>query len=337
MYGAFIVEPREADNRFDRERTLILADFGTASGAASNSGSSTGNSGMGGTDGMMGGGAGGMMGGTGGMMGATQQPSEFASAYLINGKTSAAIPELVVRQGERLRLRLINASASANYYMRLDGHQLQAVATDGHDLLRTPASADLIRLSPAERVDVLLVAQHPGVWAFHPTDAAQVQKGMQLTVRYEGQQGSPTVDQTDPKALKLWSVDLPGQGQQTPAADRTVPFTLSGNMMGTSSWTINGRTYPNVNPTQAKMGERMMFRVTNMSMEPHPMHLHGQPFDVVAVNGHSVNPATKDTLEVAPMGSADLLVKAQNPGKWLFHCHNFQHMMNGLATIINIS
>ncbi|MHB8621417.1 MAG: multicopper oxidase domain-containing protein, partial [Chloroflexota bacterium] len=49
------------------------------------------------------------------------------------------------------------------------------------------------------------------------------------------------------------------------------------------------------------------------------------------------NPATKDTLEIAPMGSADLMVKARNPGKWLFHCHNFQHMMNGLATIISIS
>ncbi|MHB8620740.1 MAG: multicopper oxidase family protein, partial [Chloroflexota bacterium] len=273
LYGPFIVEPREADTRFDREQTLILADFGTVSGAAPDTATSStpsragGMSGMAGmmgrgTGGMMGRGTGGMMGGTGGM-GAPQQPSEFASAFIINGKTAGAIPELIVRQGERLRLRFINASASADYYMRLDGHQLQAVATDGHDLPRIPDATDLIRLSQAERVDALLVADHPGVWALHPTDPTQIQKGMQMTVRYEGQQGSSTVDQTDPRALKLWSVDQPGQ-QQAPATDRTVPFRLSGNMMGTSSWTINGRTYPNVNPTQASMGERMLFRVTNM-------------------------------------------------------------------------
>ncbi len=46
---------------------------------------------------------------------------------------------------------------------------------------------------------------------------------------------------------------------------------------------------------------------------------------------------TKDTIEVGPMGSTDLIFKATNPGSWLFHCHNFQHMMNGLATIIRVT
>src|SRR5581483_5827853 len=157
---------------------------------------------------------------------------------------------------------------------------------------------------------VLLVADNPGVWALHPVDATQIQKGMQLTVRYQGQQGTPTVDPLDPLGLTLWSVDQPVQGRQRTAADRTVPMQLSGNMMGTSSWTINDRGYPNVNATQAKMGQRMMLRVSNMSMEAHPMHLHGQPFDVVAVNGRPVSPATKDTLSIDPMGSADLLFQA---------------------------
>lgn len=62
------------------------------------------------------------------------------------------------------------------------------------------------------------------------------------------------------------------------------------------------------------------------------MHLHGQSFDVVAVNGRFVNPATKDTLAIDPMGSADLVFSASNPGKWLFHCHNFEHRLKGLAT-----
>jgi FtsP/CotA-like multicopper oxidase with cupredoxin domain len=161
LYGPFIVEPRNADNRFDPEQTLVLADFGS-SGVASqpSSGSSPAGS-MGGMDGMM--------GGSSGMMGNPQQPSAAASAFIINGKTSGAAPELTVRQGERIRLRLINASASADYYMRLDGHQLTPVATDGHDLPQAAAPADLIRLSPAEQAQQETVIEQRSAPAFRST------------------------------------------------------------------------------------------------------------------------------------------------------------------------
>jgi FtsP/CotA-like multicopper oxidase with cupredoxin domain len=60
------------------------------------------------------------------------------------------------------------------------------------------------------------------------------------------------------------------------------------------------------------------------------------PFQVLKVDGHPVAAATKDTVELGPMGSAEVLVKADNPGTWLFHCHNLEHMMNGLATLIRV-
>ncbi|HEY8693546.1 MAG TPA: hypothetical protein VIR57_12495 [Chloroflexota bacterium] len=115
------------------------------------------------------GGMDGMMGGSSGMMGNPQQPSAAASAFIINGKTSGAAPELTVRQGERIRLRLINASASADYYMRLDGHQLTPVATDGHDLPQAAAPADLIRLSPAEQAQQETVIEQRSAPAFRST------------------------------------------------------------------------------------------------------------------------------------------------------------------------
>lgn len=343
LYGAIVVRPRESTVQFDRDETIILSDFGSmAQGPTSGPGqASIGSSSMPGMTGQ-GGMGGGMMGQGGasgmgqGMMGEPQQPSDHAKDFLINGKQAPAVPELTVRQGERIRLRLINASASADHFIRLDGHQLTPITTDGHDLPQPARPADLIRLSPAERVDVLLVAEHPGVWALHCAIAEHTQMGMQMTVRYDGQQGSPSVDQTDPRGLKLWAPDLPAQGRQTPPSDKTVDLQISGNMMGSSNWTINGQTYPDVQPIDVKLGQSVRLRVTNMSMEAHPMHLHGQPFEVVALDGRVVQPEIKDTIEIGPMGSADLIFKATNPGKWLFHCHNFEHMMNGLATIIRV-
>jgi FtsP/CotA-like multicopper oxidase with cupredoxin domain len=339
LYGPIVIEPRETTQQIDREETIIVSDFGTMSGSASDTvpgispPSTAPSAGM---PSMMGQGGTSGMGMGQGMMGEPQQPSDHARDFLINGKRFPATPELTVHQGERIRLRLINASASADHFIRLDGHQLTPLATDGHDLPQTAPASDVIQLAPAERVDVLLTADHPGVWALHCLVSDHTAMGMRMTVRYDGQTGGATIDQTDPKTLKIWSPELPARGRQTPAVDKTVDLQLSGNMMGSTHWTINGQSYPDVSPITVKLGQRVRLRITNMSMEAHPMHLHGQPFDVVAVNGRVVEPATKDTLELAPMGSAIVDFKATNPGKWLFHCHNFEHMMNGLATVIQV-
>jgi len=335
LYGPIIVEPREAAQQYDRAETIVLSDFGTTS---QNTPTSIGGAppAPAGGGGMMG--QGGMNGaGQVGMMGQPQQPSDQAGDFLINGKKFPATPEIAVHQGERIRLRIINASASADHFVRLDGHQLTPIATDGHELPTPGAASDIIRLAPAERVDALLVADHPGVWALHCVIPEHAGMGMQMTVRYDGQQGSPAVDQTDPRGLRLWTAALPASGRQSPPSDKSVDLQISGNMMGNANWTLNGQTYPNVTPIDVKLGQSVRLRITNMSMEPHPMHLHGQPFEVVAVDGRIVQAATKDTIEIAPMGSADLVFKATNPGQWLFHCHNFEHMMNGLATIIRVS
>jgi FtsP/CotA-like multicopper oxidase with cupredoxin domain len=63
-------------------------------------------------------------------------------------------------------------------------------------------------------------------------------------------------------------------------------------MMGSGSdeWTINGKRYPATDPIAVRKGELIQVRLGNMSMEAHPMHLHGQSFKVVGVNGASALP-----------------------------------------------
>src|SRR3982074_3610034 len=54
---------------------------------------------------------------------------------------------------------------------------------------------------------------------------------------------------------------------------------------------------------------------------PHPMHLHGHAFQVVAINGASLAGAVRDTVLVPPMGSVTVAFAARNPGRLAFHCH----------------
>ena len=59
----------------------------------------------------------------------------------------------------------------------------------------------------------------------------------------------------------------------------------------------------------------------------HPIHLHGQRFLVLSVNGVPTdNPVWKDTV-LLPAGSAvDILLDPSNPGRWMLHCHIAEHL-----------
>jgi FtsP/CotA-like multicopper oxidase with cupredoxin domain len=130
-------------------------------------------------------------------------------------------------------------------------------------------------------------------------------------------------------------VDLRGP-PHAEAADRTYELTLSGGrMMGMGSdmvWMMNGRQYPSSQPLEVRAGERVRLKLVNMSMEDHPMHLHGHTFQVVSIGGQAVGGPLKDTLNVRHMEAYEIEFVAGNPGEWLFHCHNLVHMEGGLMT-----
>jgi FtsP/CotA-like multicopper oxidase with cupredoxin domain len=63
----------------------------------------------------------------------------------------------------------------------------------------------------------------------------------------------------------------------------------------------------------------------------HPMHIHGGPFEVVAVDGETLPPSARyraDTVNVGPSQRFDVIWTARHPGKWLIHCHIGHHTTN---------
>jgi len=67
--------------------------------------------------------------------------------------------------------------------------------------------------------------------------------------------------------------------------------------------------------------------MVNRSPVLHPMHLHGHFFQV--------GDAVKDTVIVpSHMGEVTIDFLADNPGDWLFHCHNLYHLESGMARVL---
>ena len=84
-----------------------------------------------------------------------------------------------VREGERILFRLLNASGNMGVSLALPGHRFTVVALDGNPV-PTPATVDVLKLDVAERADVLVEMNNPGVWVFGSADDMDREMGMEL-------------------------------------------------------------------------------------------------------------------------------------------------------------
>ena len=109
---------------------------------------------------------------------------------------------------------------------------------------------------------------------------------------------------------------------------------------GPLGFTINGKGFPATAPIALSRGETLRIRYMNEGLQIHPMHLHGLVQRVVAKDGYRLpQPYSVDTLMVAPGERYDVLVKADAPGVWAFHCHILNHVegpegMFGMVTAV---
>jgi FtsP/CotA-like multicopper oxidase with cupredoxin domain len=63
----------------------------------------------------------------------------------------------------------------------------------------------------------------------------------------------------------------------------------------------------------------------------HPIHIHGQRFLVLSINGvASQNLVWKDTVLLPAGSTTDLLLEISNPGTWMIHCHISEHLEAGM-------
>jgi FtsP/CotA-like multicopper oxidase with cupredoxin domain len=69
----------------------------------------------------------------------------------------------------------------------------------------------------------------------------------------------------------------------------------------------------------------------------HPIHIHGQRFLVLSVNGvANENLVWKDTMLLPVGSSAEILLELSNPGDWMLHCHIAEHLAVGMAMVFRV-
>lgn len=104
---------------------------------------------------------------------------------------------------------------------------------------------------------------------------------------------------------------------------------------GKMAYTINNKTFPDTDALTVKKGDTVKVRLVNNSKtDDHPMHLHGHFFQILSKNGVPFKGSAiiKDTLNVKPGEEYEVAFEANNPGDWMFHCHDLHHASAGMVT-----
>jgi FtsP/CotA-like multicopper oxidase with cupredoxin domain len=256
--------------------------------------------------------------------------------FSINGPALGHGEPIRVKQGDRVLIHLLNASATESRRMALAGHTFIVVALDGNPV-PTQATVSSLEIGPAERVDAIVEMNRPGVWILGTTNDDDRNGGMGIVVEYAGRNGPP---QWTPPPKTSWDYTIFGVQQSIPAPDRTFHLTfrkISGGEGSFNRWTINGKSFPRTDPLVVDQGRRYRLIFDNQSDDPHPVHLHRHTFELTKVAGKTTSGVRKDTVMVKQNHPVEVDFIADNPGLTLFHCHQQLHMDFGFMTLLRYS
>jgi multicopper oxidase len=250
-------------------------------------------------------------------------------AFLLNGRGNGDPWTCVASRGERVRLRIINSSASTFFRFMIDGHPLLVTHADGPAI--RPVEVDSIPIATAECYDVVVRVADSGSFAIRAE--AQDGSGRALGILH-----TPDVRPRADASKPNWGPRQLSYEQIVAREPTTLPdgpsrayrLRLTGDM-ARYIWSIDDQVYPKAEPLLVHEGERVRVEMVNETKMWHPMHLHGHFFRLLSPGVGPDFLPLKHTVGVPPGKTVRFEFFADNPGKWFFHCHNAYHLEAGMA------
>ncbi|OWY07949.1 copper oxidase [Thioclava sp. F42-5] len=250
---------------------------------------------------------------------------------------------LTAKRHERLRLRLINAANARIFVLRLTGLSGWQVALDGMPLPAPEAIPEELVLAPAQRVDLIVDVTSDGAEAAIERLGNDQQWQRQVGFAISGEASrtrrdppavlppNPNMDPPDLTQARPLEMKIEGGAMGRMSRNRMQALMQSGNF-----WTLAGQAGMGDTPfAKLSQGEPVRLRFVNDTAFPHAMHLHGMHFRELREDG-SLGPM-RDTVLTIPGRSHEIAFTADNPGKWLLHCHMLAHAAAGMTSWIKVA
>ncbi len=252
--------------------------------------------------------------------------------FLINGRPPLDPETFTGKPGSRVRIRFINSGGDTAFRVALGGHQLTVTHTDGYPVL--PQLVDSILIGMGERYDVV-VTLGDGTFPLVASAEGKADAGFAVVRTGPGPAIAAVTTIPELTSSRVGVASLlkaePSVTLATRKPDREITMKLQGGM-GKYDWRINGIRYDMAKPMQNALGvrekERVRLNFVNTTTMWHPMHLHGHTYQ------HPDGGPRKDTSAILPKSTLSVDFDADNPGRWLSHCHNIYHGEAGMMTVV---
>lgn len=247
-------------------------------------------------------------------------------------------PEYSVASGDRIRVRLIN-TANGRVFKPVSDAPWEVVAQDGMRMSEVRLLSDLgLVLAPGDRIDLEIDLTDELLDTLTIRDEYVPQYPNDLVSIIVTQNKAELANVNDPQSVKTSSsFDIP---DWTHLAGRKPDFVYTLNAQNGSKgidWVINDEVYDHKIKEIWKEGEVIKVRFANESVRLHPMHLHGQFFQVIARDGEvSEYPTWQDTVLVNPQETVDIAIAPTELGTWPLHCHIQEHADAGMMRLVEV-
>lgn len=286
-----------------------------------------------------------------GAIGEAAHGGRLGNWLTVNGRTE---PVFKVRPGERIRLRCVSAANARIMAFAFPGLTPSVIAVDGQPLEAPFVLDGAMTLGPAQRIDLAIDIP---VDVTGPIPIQEVSTADAIKAASFGVSGPPMRERTLTTELVLpanplpRNLDLPGainvdllmeggaMGGLRQASYKGQMFDMRTLVMEKGqAWAFNGVAGGMDTPLlSAAQGRTVTINMINDTQWPHAMHLHGHHFHVIERDGKpAMDHAWRDTELVEPGSHTRIAFIADNPGKWLFHCHMLEHHMAGMGTWIEV-
>lgn len=247
--------------------------------------------------------------------------------------------------GSLVRLRLVATDVTRTYQLSLPNAIQKLIAMDSNP---TPENyqPEMLQLGAGQRADIALrVPDQEGevINLIHQSGSG---KTVLAQFRAVGQSVNRHLSELKPlPANPVVEPDL--------ANAEVMPFVFGWapgdppkqsvcGTLGYTFWSINRIAWEGDTPEDPgalatlKLGKSYVFRLRNETVYTHPIHLHGMTFKLLSSNKRDLPPLWTDTALLQAGETMDIAFVADNPGKWVFHCHVIEHQKTGLTGYIEV-
>lgn len=274
----------------------------------------------------------------------------------LNGKP---YERLKVQPNERIRLRFLNAANARIMSFAITGHDNWLVALDGQAVSPALLGKNGITLAPAQRADLIIdIKGNAGdEIAIVETSGEENLIAGYLVCGEDtladdkfGDKPSPlianNIRKPDLKNARKLELIMSGGAMRFLSSSIFKGERFEGRELAAKHkqvWAFNGTSGMPKEPFfKTNIGDSIMLKMINETAWPHSIHLHGHHFRILSRTNRNDNQliempvfeamSWRDTVLLERDEIVEIAFVADNPGKWMMHCHMLEHQAAGMGT-----